>query len=292
MLYDPFPIGRVCRVCGIWKPGSALRKNKNQPDGVEMMCKVCNREQANRYYAEHADQVKAKLRDEYTKDPTRIKERNRKSREKPENKIKTLARVTKWQAINPEKVRQYKQKWFDTHREQYREIQRQCFLKKREHYLRQRNIYRLAHPEQTKATQRRSNAKRRDKAREFRRQHQMRYRVYAQVRRARIRDLPYTFTETDWQNCLNYWNGRCAICDRPPGLWHTLAQDHWVPVTRGGGYTPDNIMPLCHGTDGCNNSKSDADPAVWLVAKLGKRKAAAKLREIETYFASLIRESE
>ena len=44
------------------------------------------------------------------------------------------------------------------------------------------------------------------------------------------------------------------------------------------------MVPLCHGTDGCNNRKYAKMPDLWLNQMLGKRKAARKLEEIEYFF--------
>ncbi|MCC6973194.1 MAG: hypothetical protein IT322_04195 [Anaerolineae bacterium] len=103
----------------------------------------------------------------------------------------------------------------------------------------------------------------------------------------RKKRLPNTLRSRDWERCLEYWHYQCAICGRPRGLWHTLAQDHWIPLSHPDcpGTTPDNILPLCHGEGGCNNSKGKKDPILWLREKLGSRRANQKLREIESYFA-------
>src|SRR5260221_119478 len=71
----------------------------------------------------------------------------------------------------------------------------------------------------------------------------------------RKRELPNVFTSQDWRNALEYWGHRCAVCERPRGLWHTLSQDHWIPLSSPDcpGTDPTNILPLCCGTDGCNN---------------------------------------
>lgn len=112
---------------------------------------------------------------------------------------------------------------------------------------------------------------------------------------SRRKNIPCDFTTEDWERCLEYWHHRCCICDRPIGLWHTLAQEHWIPTTDprpdNPGTVPWNMLPMCHskanGRNGCNNSKSDLDPLVWLERKLGKRKAKKKMLEIEAYFATL-----
>lgn len=105
-----------------------------------------------------------------------------------------------------------------------------------------------------------------------------------QRRRAKKNKLPASFTIDDWDRCVAYFNGCCAVCGRPPGLWHTLAQDHWIPVVKGGGYTTSNIVPLCHGIDGCNNSKKAKDANEWLLERFGKRKANNIAHRIESYF--------
>lgn len=109
---------------------------------------------------------------------------------------------------------------------------------------------------------------------------------YYQQYRDRRRSLPVNFSTREWEIAQTYWAHRCAICDRPRGLWHTLSQDHWIPLTdpHCPGTIPTNILPLCYGTDGCNNSKGKKTPEFWLIEKLGKRKARLKLEEIHTYF--------
>ncbi len=102
----------------------------------------------------------------------------------------------------------------------------------------------------------------------------------------RKRELPNTLTSKDWHQALDYWGHKCAVCGRPRGLWHTLSQDHWIPLTSAQcpGTDATNILPLCYGTDGCNNSKGKQLPDVWLRKKLGKRRAERKMAEINAYF--------
>lgn len=98
------------------------------------------------------------------------------------------------------------------------------------------------------------------------------------------------FVASDAEYALNYWGNCCAICGRPPGLWHTLAFDHWIPQSKGGLTVPQNLLPLCHdrkhGTDSCNNNKSNRDPMDWLIEKLGKKAARTKMHQIEQFFTT------
>jgi ribosomal protein S27AE len=102
----------------------------------------------------------------------------------------------------------------------------------------------------------------------------------------RKRGLPHEFGERDWRRCLDYWGHKCAVCERPRGLWHTLAADHWIPLTASEcpGTVPTNIVPLCHGEGGCNNSKGKKSPGEWLEARLGPQAAFQKQLQIDAYF--------
>jgi hypothetical protein len=53
------------------------------------------------------------------------------------------------------------------------------------------------------------------------------------------------------------------------------------------GTVPTNIVPLCHGVDGCNLSKSNGDPIEWLTSRYVPRKAKQILARIQAYFDSL-----
>lgn len=114
-----------------------------------------------------------------------------------------------------------------------------------------------------------------------------RYRVHASNRRAREMALEATLTIAQWTRCLEHFESRCAVCHRPQGLWHFLAADHWIPVTKGGGTTANNIAPLCHGMDGCNNSKCNREPQEWLEWKFGKQKAEEIMSRVQGYFDAI-----
>lgn len=106
---------------------------------------------------------------------------------------------------------------------------------------------------------------------------------------ARRATLPANFTDADWQTAVDYFGGCCAACGRPPGLFHTLAADHWVPLASPDcpGTFPSNIIPLCHGEAGCNNAKQDRDAQEWLVSRFGKRQAQKISENVQGYFSWL-----
>jgi hypothetical protein len=116
--------------------------------------------------------------------------------------------------------------------------------------------------------------------------HHERFRGYNHKYRAQRNGLPVTFTPIEKQFCLQYFGFACALCGQEESFDATIAWDHWIPLSSPmcPGTIAINMIPLCHGVQGCNNSKKDRMPQAWLTERLGKRKAAPLLKKIEAYF--------
>jgi 5-methylcytosine-specific restriction endonuclease McrA len=80
--------------------------------------------------------------------------------------------------------------------------------------------------------------------------------------------LPYTLTEEQWEEIKNYFDNRCAYC----GKEKPLQQEHFIPVSKGGEYTHNNIIPACGD---CNFKKLNHDFFEWYP----KQKSYSELRE-------------
>jgi hypothetical protein len=162
----------------------------------------------------------------------------------------------RWKANHPDEVQTYN----DNHKEHRAEARRLRYKKNPSKELAINKAWYDAHPE-------------------FSRQR-------GQRRRSRIAQIPYAFPEEQRTFMLNYWQHTCAVCGNPEGLFWELADDHWIPVTspQCPGTIPTNIVPLCHGQGGCNNSKGSSNPHTWLVRRFGKKKARTIEQAIATYF--------
>lgn len=162
-----------------------------------------------------------------------------------------------WESKHPEIMRASKTKWRRNNPEKQYAAQKQSWNANPEKYRNINNRWAKNHPDKARAKVRR--------------------------RDSRKRQLPTTFTATDWERCLTYWHGVCAYCGNPPRLWDkstVLTQDHFIPVTKNGGYTPDNILPACKA---CNSSKCDNDPIEWIPKRFGG-KATNILKAVQDYF--------
>jgi 5-methylcytosine-specific restriction endonuclease McrA len=132
--------------------------------------------------------------------------------------------------------------------------------------------------------------KQRDRHREWKKAHPDRCNLSTQKYAARKLGLPDTLTPDQWRFALDYFNGCCAACGRQlKDLFgtHRAAMDHWIPLVNPSckGTVADNIVPLCHGINGCNNSKGEKEAPQWLVERFGKRKAAKISQRITAYFS-------
>lgn len=87
----------------------------------------------------------------------------------------------------------------------------------------------------------------------------------ASRRRARLVNLPDTFTPEELQDVLDLFQYRCVICESP--YEH---MDHFIPIASGhGGTTKENMVPMCGF---CNSSKSARNPFEWAKALSPKKK--------------------
>src|SRR3954467_12515634 len=82
----------------------------------------------------------------------------------------------------------------------------------------------------------------------------------ARRRQRRMAAVEHDLTDAQWTLLRRLWGG-CAYCgaaDRP------LQRDCVLPISRGGRYTLDNVVPACGS---CNASKCNDEVTGWLRRK-------------------------
>ena len=75
-------------------------------------------------------------------------------------------------------------------------------------------------------------------------------------RRSLLKSLDSDFTIEQWEECVTHFQKKCAYC----GMKGKLTREHFIPVTKRGTYTKDNIIPVCKS---CNSSKCDRSFFEW-----------------------------
>lgn len=97
-------------------------------------------------------------------------------------------------------------------------------------------------------------------------------------RRRRVAAADNDLTALEWSTLLVEW-GACAYCGAADG---PLQKDCVLPISRGGRYTYENVVPACRS---CNASKCNDEVTGWLRRKrLDER--AFLLRHVEILRAS------
>ncbi|MCB1270644.1 MAG: HNH endonuclease [Microthrixaceae bacterium] len=95
----------------------------------------------------------------------------------------------------------------------------------------------------------------------------------ARKRRRRMQNKDHDLTDQQWAGLVHAWDG-CAYCGSDDG---PLQKDCVLPISRGGRYTLDNVVPACRS---CNASKCNDEVTAWMRRKrLDER--AFLLRHVE-----------
>lgn len=79
----------------------------------------------------------------------------------------------------------------------------------------------------------------------------------ARRRARRVAASGSDLTDIEWFRILDVW-ACCAYCGAD-GV--ALQKDCVLPISRGGRYTLDNVVPACRS---CNTSKSNGEVTAWM----------------------------
>lgn len=103
--------------------------------------------------------------------------------------------------------------------------------------------------------------------------------IHENRRRSIKNNLSNNFTTKQWKECKDYFNNSCAYCGRE---MKNLTQDHFIPVSKGGTYSKENIIPACRS---CNCKKHNKNFYEWY--KSYEHYSLSRLNKIETYLKDL-----
>jgi 5-methylcytosine-specific restriction endonuclease McrA len=78
------------------------------------------------------------------------------------------------------------------------------------------------------------------------------------IEKAIKRGLIADFTGEQWRNALAHFDFACAYCGESD--CGRIEQEHVIPLSKGGHYTANNIIPSCKS---CNSSKHSRDFEHW-----------------------------
>ncbi len=81
-------------------------------------------------------------------------------------------------------------------------------------------------------------------------------RIRNHIKQQKRKRLPYFYTKDLWLQCVDYFEGKCCYCGQEEKLEH----EHFIPFSKDGEYTRNNILPACRR---CNFLKGKKDFFDW-----------------------------
>ena len=170
---------------------------------------------------------------------------------------------------NKDRLNAEQRKYRQANREQLQTYHAQYYAVNRERLIAQEKDYRILHSEQLKASDHQYYLLHRKERLAYQKENQWKWREYDRAnyranpakflikshrRLALQKSLLATLTTEQWEHIKSAYGNRCIYCGKSP---QRLTQDHLIPLSRGGPYTADNIVPACSV---CNTSKGNRIP--------------------------------
>lgn len=222
---------KICSKCNKKYPATIeyFYKASANKDGFNSWCKDCHKSYNKKYSKEYYQ----------------------------ENKDKLLNYQKEYYQENKESVLAYQKGYYEENRS---EVLNRCnhYAKNHKNEKRQYDkIYRLKN--KSKILQYREDNKEiiAKKKSIYRKNNREKQNIYNHRRKAKAKQLPATLTEEQWISIKEKFNNSCAYCgmteeEHLKQFGEQLHQEHFIPLSNGGGYTHNNIIPACKS---CNSSK-------------------------------------
>jgi len=226
---------KMCSKCSRELPFDMFHKSKSSKDGLFFCCKQCSKE----YCKNNKERMRKCSKEHYEKNK---EEKNRRSMERyKENRAEISLQRKRYYIEHKEEFSQRHKRWHEENKERLKSIYER---NKKNVCQRVRRYYEE------------NRDKKKESDRNYRERNPVRRRVNEQRREAMKLQLVATLTVEQWEFIKQEFGNRCSYC----GKEKPLAQEHFIPLSKGGGYTAENIIPACNS---CNSSKSATMFSQW-----------------------------
>jgi len=272
---------KVCNKCGETLALEMFDRVKINKDGHGGDCKKCKHEYMKVYREKNKKTIKIS-QDKYIKNnKTLISEKhklyyeknkemfqNRRKQWHKNNKEKTSIRMKAWRKDNIEVILEKSRVYRDENREFVTDYNRKYYKNNKKVMDGHSKQYYQANEEKIKQYNLDNKTTINQQRRNLHKKNPHINVINCQNRRAKKMALTATLTSNQWNSIRLTFNNKCAYC----GKELPLAQEHFLPLSKGGEYTHNNIIPSCKS---CNSSKGNKDFFEWYP----KHKSYAKKRE-------------
>lgn len=231
-------MAKVCTKCGLEQPEVNFSKDSTKSDGLRHVCKNCNKTYWEAHWETHSGQIRERNK-QYSVQHRELIRKHRVAHRaahieklleqelayRVTHKEKIRVRGQTYRTEHPELVHQQSKTWNNNNKERLHQLNK-VWRDNNKDMLRKKDAARAkSHPEAAI--------------------------MKVQTRRARKANLESTLTPTQWKRILDDFNNTCAYCNTGDKALH---QEHFIPLTSGGEYGINNIIPAC----GCCNSSKGA----------------------------------
>lgn len=231
---------KTCKKCGQELPIEMFEKQR-------AICKLCRAEQRKHWRDTHKEYTAERTKQWRADNSEHVAEYKKQYNAEHKKEIAEYdkRRGKQYRAEHKGEIAAYNKRYYTTHKKEISERKKIYQVKFNED-----------HPEYNQQYYKQNQESAKERAKQWRENNPERKNINEQKRRTRKRQLPATLTNQQWQIIKDYFNNQCCYC----GKELSLVQDHFVPLSKGGGYTHNNIVPACNS---CNSSKQDKEFAKW-----------------------------
>jgi 5-methylcytosine-specific restriction endonuclease McrA len=223
------------------------KRTRKTKISLQSICIQCQREQIKKYRKENKDVISIKQKEYWIKNEAEIKENRKKHYEKNKEKLKEYSR--NYTKMYSEIIKIKRKKYTETNKLRQRKRRVEMTTKEKEYELSVHRIYYKANKEKILNWNK-------EYLKNYYKNNKEMYKKYWNKRRTLKKMLPNDFTIEQWKKCKQYFDYKCAYC----GKESKLTQDHFIPLSKGGEYTINNIVCACVS---CNASKQDRNFFDW-----------------------------
>lgn len=231
---------KYCKSCDRYLPATneffAVHKHMN--DGWSSTCKSCKKAYDREYRLKNKEKMKAKQKEYFQKNKEKRLAYHKTWREENQEHLE------KYRKVNKDRTTEFNKKYWAENKEQ---VKKKIAKWRKENKERIRQ-YRKENRERDRLQQKKWTQS--DRGNKL-------SRLKTNAYRARKRKLPNDFTPQQWEECIQHFDNGCAYCGEKSEL---LEQEHFIPVSKGGAFTKNNIVIACRT---CNASKTDRDFFEW-----------------------------
>lgn len=253
---------KICTKCGKESPATPEWFHRRGKKGLFPSCKICRNENNKKYEPNRDKEEKIKYNKNYYQE-THEYQLARSAEYYRSDAGKEV--IKKYREENREKLNAAANKWASKNKDKIRGKSRRYYLENRDKCLTRSTSYHEGNRGVLNANRRFKRLENREeelaKTREYTSRNREKYRIYAQKRHATKLSLPATFTVEQWECCLDFFYRKDAYTGLP---MKRMSQDHFIPISRGGEYTINNIVP-CEKS--INSSKGTHEAIKWFRAQ-------------------------